>query len=219
MSISLYTPSRGSIIPPDADLAGDLWTSRAVVHPALLHVPNIVETLPGLRPGTIAEYIAPPKAVIASTYGKQWRMDASISGSGVTFSRTAEIISQSNAVENWTDAILLGTLCSFDETDYDDVNYVRLFLQISSENIWFSWSDKKWFPGLSVTVVTRDFDIEEGEDQTTAEIGDNAEPTGSLSGIEVDICGTLIPLYYVGTPGPSLSGTITLRPEDYLTVE
>lgn len=217
-SPTIYTPGRASIIPPNGDLEGDAWSDRAAAHPALILVPRMTENLSGLRPGIEGEYFAPPPVVVAAMYAKQWRIDVAVSGAGVTLSRTAQI-EPSDSSTNWRGAVQSGTLCSATFSEgAEPTNFVTLSLSMGSGNCWFSWADKEWWPGLEIFLQTRDFEAD-GTQLTTALIGTSGSIGGSSTGVEVTFCGHTLPLYYTGSVGPTLSGTIEIRPEDYLTVE
>lgn len=218
MSASAYTPNLGSIIPPNGDLAGDFWADRAVSHPALLWVPQFVEALPELRPGIAGEYLYPPAVVTAAMFAKRWRINAEVSGSGRTLTLVDHIGDPSSA-GSWGAAVKAGTACLVTaEEGAPPDNWINLSIQIGSGNLWFSWGEKEWWPGLQIFLQTRDFEAE-GDEFGTAQIGSGAVISGGSSGVSVTFCGQAFPLYYTDDPGPTLSGTIDIQPEDYLSLE
>ncbi len=222
MALSLYTPSQGSIIPRNGDLGGDFWADRAVAHPTILLVPRIVEELNSLKPGIGGPYVAPPPAVAAAMYAKSWRVDAELFGSGVTGGYSNHI--ETGSVTKWKDLIKSGSFCSggfFEEgPSGEDLpnNWLQLSFSISTDNVYYSWANNEWWPGLSIFLQTRDFELD-GLQFTTAILGGSGEIDGAEADVEVSFLGETFSLYYSGSVNGPLSGSISFTPDEYLDVE
>jgi len=220
--MAVYIPSANSIIP-----ASGSWASGSVQHPALLTVPTRIQTLPAAQPGIDGSLLAPPPSVVAANFCKTWKLNATLSGSSFSLSVSDEMIDvlyASAAVENWTDRISDGGVATFDqlEEDEDDaVSYLSLSVSIGSmASVLFAWGDSKWWPGFIISVAARDYEAGVKDDFGSGGIGSTATTLGSEMGITLTVCGEEIPMYYnTGFEAASITGTITLEPEEYFTVE
>jgi hypothetical protein len=221
--MSLWIPHLSSIIPPDGDLDGGSVADRAVLHPSLLWVPRLIDSLPDLQPGIAGLYDAPPPAVVTAMYARRWKINASLSGAGPTLTVTDEVVDPISA-ETWTEAIEDGTgMTFFDQVGFSEdpeflSNWVQLSVVVASGNLWWSWEDGLWWPGLTVFAQTRDFEAE-GNQFSTAQVGGSSGGAVSTSPVVLTFCGVSIPLPYTDSGGPGLSGSITIEPEDWLEVE
>lgn len=215
-AISIYRPGRGCVIPSDGIFSGDFYAERAVLHPTLIFVPFLVESLHDRQPGIVAPYDYPPKAVAEAVFAREWEVTMSVEGAGVTLTATAETIPRALGDTTWSSEIKSGIGASRDFSERPG-NWLDISIAISGRNTFFAWGEEgEWFPGLTVDVVATD--NEDGL-SSSARIGGFSGTGYGDSGVTVRLGGHDFVLPYANVPELTISGLIELTPKNYLSVE
>jgi hypothetical protein len=153
-------------------------------------------------------------------YAKSWKVNAQLFGAGVEGGYSDH--TETGSVTKWKELIKSGSACNggfFEEGGSAEApNWLLLNFRISTDNVYYSWADNKWWPGLQIFLQTRDFKDDVFQ-FTSAALGGPGEIDGDASGVTVSFLGETFPLYYRGTPNSPLSGSISFTPHEYLDVE
>lgn len=221
----LLRPNAYAQVLPESSWEVDSYR-RYLGHPCLLVQPTKIQTLTPNKPGIEAPLLAPPPIVMAACFARQWKINASLTGGGFTLSAVDELINltpEGDPVINWSRRFSYGGVAEYEQTEEeeDEISFITLRISIGSLSaIQYGWSDGKWWPGIAVSVSCRDH-TEEDDLFGYGDVGFGHLTVGAEMPITLTVCGEEIPMFYAteGGDAASISGTITIDPEEYLDIE